>query len=100
MLSLPGSPTASGCPPWREKVSRMIRGYAQTIHPEGKFYLENRFPAYIYDKLVCGLIDAHAFAKDPLALDVLSRATDAVWKHLPAKAMPHWEAPVNNREDF
>lgn len=91
---------ATGDQACREKVSRMIRGYAQTIHPEGKFYLENRFPAYIYDKLVCGLIDAHTFAKDPLALDVLSRATDAVWKYLPAKAMPHWEAPVNNREDF
>ncbi len=84
----------------REKVSRMIRGYAATIHPQGKFYVENRFPSYIYDKLVCGLIDAHAYAKDPLALDVLSRSTDAVWKYLPPKAIPHWEAPVNNREDF
>jgi uncharacterized protein len=91
---------ASGDPACREKVNRMVRGYAATIHPEGKFYIENRFPAYIYDKLVCGLIDAHTHAKDPLALDVLSRSTDAVWKYLPAKAMPHWEAPVNNREDF
>ena len=91
---------ATGDPACREKVSRMIRGYAATIRPEGRFYIENRFPAYIYDKLVCGLIDAHTYAKDPLALDVLSRATNAVWKYLPAKAMPHWEAPVNNREDF
>jgi hypothetical protein len=91
---------ATGDPACREKVSRMIRGYAATIHPEGRFYIENRFPAYIYDKLVCGLIDAHTYAQDPLALDVLNRATDAVWKYLPAKAMPHWEAPVNNREDF
>lgn len=91
---------ASGDQACREKVSRMVQGYAATIHPEGKFYIENRFPAYIYDKLVCGLIDAHTYAKDPLALDVLSRSTDAVWKYLPPKAMPHWEAPVNNREDF
>ncbi len=91
---------ATGDQACREKVSRMIRGYAATIEPEGKFYLENRFPAYIYDKLVCGLIDAHTFAKDPLAADVLSRATDAAWRHLPPKAQPHWEAPVNNREDF
>ena len=39
-------------------------------------------------------------SKDPLALHALSRATDAVWKYLPPKAMPHWEAPVDNREDF
>jgi DUF1680 family protein len=91
---------ATGDQACRAKVSRMIRGYAATIDPEGKFYIENRFPSYIYDKLVCGLIDAHTYAKDPLALDVLNRATDAVWKHLPPKAMPHWEAPVNNREDF
>jgi hypothetical protein len=82
------------------KVNRMVRGFAQTIEPEGKFYVENRFPAYIYDKLVCGLIDAHTYAKDPLALEVLSRASDAAERHLPAQAMPHWEAPVNNREDF
>jgi len=91
---------ATGDPACREKVSRMIRGFAATIHPEGRFYLENRFPSYIYDKLVCGLIDAHTYVKDPLALPTLSRATEAVWKHLPPKAVPHWEAPVDHREDF
>jgi uncharacterized protein len=91
---------STGDPACREKVSRMVRGFAATIHPEGRFYIENRFPSYIYDKLVCGLIDAYAYVKDPLALPTLSRATDAVWKHLPPKAMPHWEAPVDHREDF
>src|SRR5579871_5886277 len=83
-----------------EKVNRMVRGLATTIHPEGRFYLNNRFPAYIYDKLVCGLIDAHMFANDPQAIPVLNRATDAVAKHLPPKAMPHWEKPVDHGEDF
>jgi len=91
---------ATGDEACRAKVMRMVRGYASTIEPEGKFYLENRFPAYIYDKLVCGLIDAHEFVKDPQALDVLARATDAVSKHLPPHAMPHWEKPVDHREDF
>ncbi|HLK22610.1 MAG TPA: beta-L-arabinofuranosidase domain-containing protein [Bryobacteraceae bacterium] len=91
---------ASGDPACREKVSRMVRGFAGTIHPEGRFYLENRFPSYIYDKLVCGLIDAYKYANDPLALPTLSRATDAAWKHLPPKAIPHWEAPVDHGEDF
>jgi uncharacterized protein len=84
----------------RAKVNRMVRGYAATIDPAGKFYLENRFPAYIYDKLVCGLSDAHAFAHDPNALETLALATDAVSKHLPEKAMPHQETPVRAREDF
>jgi len=100
MSALARGYAATGDAACREKVSRMIRDFARTIEPEGRFYLENRFPAYIYDKLVCGLIDAHTYAKDPSALDVLNRATDAAWKHLPPKAMPHWEAPVLNREDF
>lgn len=91
---------ATGDPACRDKVLRMVRGYASTIDPKGRFYLDNRFPAYIYDKLVCGLIDAHTYAKDPLAIEVLNRATDAAWSHLPPKAMPHWEQPVLHGEDF
>jgi len=91
---------ATGDAACQAKVNRMIRGYASTIEPDGKFYIENRFPSYIYDKLVCGLIDAHTYAKDPLALDVLNRASDAAMRHLPPKALPHWEAPVEGREDF
>src|SRR5271168_3801574 len=30
---------ATGDPACREKVSRMVRGYAATIHAEGKFYI-------------------------------------------------------------
>ena len=47
-------------PEIREKVLRLNRLYAQTI--SGEFYENNRFPAYCYDKLVCGLIDSHQFA--------------------------------------
>lgn len=87
-------------PATRAKVSRMVRGYAATIDPTGKFYIENRFPSYIYDKLVCGLIDAYAFAKDADAVDTLARATDAVSTYLPPKAIPHQDTPVVNHEDF
>ncbi len=78
----------------------MVRGYAATIDPAGKFYRENRFPAYIYDKLVCGLADAHAWAHDPMALPVLERATQAALPYLPPKAMPHRDTPVLHHEDF
>ena len=84
----------------RAKVGRMVRGYAATISPTGKFYVENRFPSYIYDKLVLGLVDASALVHDPAAIPALSRATDAAWPHLPPKAMARQETQVQAREDF
>jgi hypothetical protein len=84
----------------REKVDNLVKGYAATIDPAGKFYVENRFPAYGYDKLVCGLIDAHQFAHNLTAPDALLRATQAAVNHLPGKAVPRQETPVLDREDF
>ena len=40
----------------REKVLRLNRLYAEVI--DGQYYENNRFPAFCYDKLVCGLIDS------------------------------------------
>jgi uncharacterized protein len=82
------------------KIDRMIRGYAATIEPAGRFYRHYRFPGYIYDKLSIGLTDAHVYAGHPEALDVLARATDAVLPFLPPKAMPHQETPLVADEDF
>jgi len=78
----------------------MIRGYAATLEPLGKFYQNYRFPGYIYDKLSIGLTDAHVFAHHPAALDVLARTTDIVLPYLPPKAMPHQETPILAGEDF
>jgi uncharacterized protein len=69
----------------REKVLRLNRLYAKTISPD--FYEKNRFPAYCYDKLVCGLIDAHQFAGDPQALAILDSTTTAAVPHLPDRAI-------------
>lgn len=71
----------------RDKVLRLNRLYAQTIAPA--FYVNNRFPAYCYDKLVCGLIDAHELAGDPDALAILDRTTDVAMPHLPGRAVEH-----------
>ncbi len=84
----------------RAKIDRLVRAYAATIEPTGRFYVENRFPAYIYDKLVCGLSDAHAFANDPTALPALARATAAALPYLPPKAIARQETPLIAREDF
>lgn len=66
------------------KVFRLVREYTKTITP--KFYDDYPLPCYTFDKINCGLIDAHQFAKDPAAMPALSRAVDAVMPHLPAHA--------------
>lgn len=71
----------------REKVLRLNRLYAQTI--SGDFYEKTRFPAYTYDKLVCGLIDSHQFAQDPDAMTILHQTTDVAASHMPGKAIEH-----------
>jgi DUF1680 family protein len=81
----------TGSKPTQEKVHRLVRGFAATVEPSGKFYVDYRLPAYTFDKTCCGLIDAHEFAADPDALNVLKRATEAAMPHLPEKALSRAE---------
>jgi hypothetical protein len=74
----------------RDKVIRLNRLYAQTI--DGQFYENNRFPAYCYDKLVCGLIDSHKYVNDPDAFSILKKTTDTALPHLPGKAIEHGQS--------
>ncbi|MGA8149393.1 MAG: beta-L-arabinofuranosidase domain-containing protein [Terriglobales bacterium] len=74
----------------REKVLRLNRQYAQTISPD--FYTKNRFPAYCYDKLVCGLIDSHRWANDPDAFSILEQTTNTALPNLPGKAIEHGQS--------
>src|SRR5258708_2248422 len=83
----------------RAKVQRLVAAYAASIDPQGKFYRHNRFPAYIYDKLVGGLIDAHRHAQDIGALPALMRTTQPAAPYFPAHAMPHGEG-IKAGEDF
>ena len=84
MYAITGSPAA------RERVLHLNRLYAQTI--DGQFYENNRFPAYCYDKLVCGLIDSHTYAGDPDAFSILQKTTDTALPHLPKKAIEHGQS--------
>jgi hypothetical protein len=77
-------------PKTREKVLRLNRLYAKTIG--GDFYENTRFPAYTYDKLVCGLIDSHEYAGDPDAFAILAETTKAALPHLPPKAIEHGQS--------
>ena len=81
----------TGSKPTQEKVQRLVRAFAETVEPSGKFYVDYPLPAYTFDKTCCGLIDAHEFAADPIALDVLKRSTNAVLPHLPEKALSRAE---------
>jgi uncharacterized protein len=83
----------------RAKVHRLVRGYAQTIDADGKFYRNNRFPSYTYDKLVGGLLDAKTLTEDDTALATLARATDAALPYLPPHAVPRNEH-AQEGEDF
>lgn len=74
----------------RAKVQRLVRGYAATID-DGSFYHENRFPAYTYDKLTGGLLDAERLGHDDAARATLQRATVAATPFLPPRAMPRNE---------
>ena len=69
----------------REKVLRLNGMYAKTIAPV--YYKKNRFPAYCFDKLVCGLMDAHRLVGDPDAFKVLDATTDAAIPQLPGHAV-------------
>ena len=68
----------TGSEPTRAKINRLVKGYAETLDPQAKFFVDYRLPAYTYDKLSCGLIDAHEFAHDPLAMDVHEKLTRAI----------------------
>ena len=62
----------------RAKINRLVKGYGETLDPKAKFFVDYRLPAYTYDKLSCGLIDAHEFAHDPMAMDIHEKLTRAM----------------------
>jgi hypothetical protein len=89
----------TGSEPTRAKVNRLVTGYAQTLDPKAKFFVDYRLPAYTYDKLSCGLIDAHEFAHDPMAMDVHEKLTRAMRAYLPEKALSRAEQRSRPHKD-
>ena len=100
-------------------ISALSRGYAVTHDPQtrakivtlldlygpaisGRFYTNFRFPAYDYDKMVIGLVDAHRYAGLSQAFPLLNRTTDAADPHLPPTALDRdapqkqWRASIGN----
>jgi hypothetical protein len=89
----------TGSAPTRAKINRLVKGYAETLDAKAKFFVDYRLPAYTYDKLSCGLIDAHEFAQDPMAMDVHEKLTHAIVAYLPEKALSRQEQRSRPHKD-
>jgi DUF1680 family protein len=83
----------------RAKISRLVKGYGETLDAKAKFFVDYRLPAYTYDKLSCGLIDAHEFAHDPMAMDIHEKLTRAMVAYLPEKALSRAEQRSRPHKD-
>jgi uncharacterized protein len=87
--------------PRRAKLQKLLALYEPTISP--RFYKNFRFPAYNYDKMVIGLIDAERFANLSHARRLLEMTTDAAEQHLPPRALDRdepqrgWRASVGDK---
>jgi|KBSSwiStaDraftv2_1062776.scaffolds.fasta_scaffold27858_3 uncharacterized protein len=83
----------------RLKINKLVKGYGETLDPKAKFFVDYRLPAYTYDKLSCGLIDAHEYAHDPMAMDIHEKLTRAIAAYLPEKALSRAEQRSRPHKD-
>ncbi|MGH9693962.1 MAG: beta-L-arabinofuranosidase domain-containing protein, partial [Bryobacteraceae bacterium] len=75
----------------RAKVGRLVHGYARTLDASGKIFVDLRYPAYTYDKLVCMLNDAHSCVGERDAAAILQSTTRAARPHMAEKALTKQE---------
>jgi DUF1680 family protein len=74
-----------------EKAVR-LNGQIAEIIAKGNFaafFEQTRFAGYTYDKLLCGLMDAHRLAGDTAAFATLDQVTAAALPSLPGHAIDH-----------
>ncbi|HKF50327.1 MAG TPA: beta-L-arabinofuranosidase domain-containing protein [Terracidiphilus sp.] len=83
----------------RAKINRLVKGYGETLDAKASFFAGYRLPAYTYDKLSCGLIDAHEFAHDPIAMEIHEKLTRAIVAYLPEKALSRAEQRARPHKD-
>jgi DUF1680 family protein len=87
MSALAHQSASTGDPQARAKMDRMVALYSEALRPDGRFFAENHFPAYTYDKLLRGLMDAHTIGGNAQALHTMAGLTAAAAPYLPAKAI-------------
>ena len=69
----------------KAKVEALIAAYEPTISP--KFFDDYNLPAYTYDKLLVGLMDAWTYAGVAQAKTAAAKMTEAALPYLPEKAL-------------
>lgn len=99
LSGLARSYAATGSEETRAKINRLVKGYGETLDPKATFFVNYRLPAYTYDKLSCGLIDAHEYAHDPMAMEIHERLTRAIAAYLPEKALSRAEQRSRPHKD-
>ncbi len=90
---------ATGSLETKEKVGRMVRGYAATLDPSGKIFADLRYPGYTYDKLLLMLIDAHSYTGETDAVAILKATTRAAKPHMAEKALTPQEVRERPHKD-
>lgn len=88
---------ATGDAATQAKVKRLVDGFVATIDPDGYSYGSVRastaFPAYVLDKNLIGLLDAHQFAGASSALSAAPRIVKGALRYLPDRALERDEMP-------
>jgi DUF1680 family protein len=90
---------ATGSIETKEKVGRLVRGYAATLDPSGKIFADLRYPGYTYDKLLLMLIDANSYTGETDAVEILKATTRAAKPHMAEKALTPQEARERPHKD-
>ncbi len=88
----------SGDQATRDKINAMVSGIAQ-VKDLNLFFTGNRFPAYIFDKLNCGLSDAYTFAGCHQAADALAYVLNSANPALPGRALSRAEQAARPHKD-
>jgi DUF1680 family protein len=85
----------TGDPAVKSRIGELVDAYEPTISP--RFFDDYNLPAYTFDKLLVGLMDAWYFAGVEQAKPVAAKLTEAALPYLPARlisrhvseSMPH-----------
>jgi DUF1680 family protein len=75
----------TGDPATKARITLLVDEYAKTLSP--KFFDDYNLPAYTYDKLVVGLMDAWYYAGVAEAKPTLDKLTDIALPYLPERAL-------------
>lgn len=78
---------ATGDEACRQKLDALVHEWGRCIEPDGWFFFSRKpnAPHYIYEKIVCGLVDAHLYGNNTEAMPLLGRITDWAEKNLDRK---------------